>query len=124
MSTVQTESQILWQKLEGLVIFAISTVAFYLAGGHFLLYIPLLLSFDVSMIGYLLGPRLGSFVYNLVHNYAVALLALSAFYWIDTSLLLQVGILWVAHVGMDRALGYGLKSAASFKETHLGKIGT
>jgi hypothetical protein len=29
----------------------------------------------------------------------------------------------LAHVGMDRALGYGLKLPTDFRDTHLGRIG-
>jgi hypothetical protein len=30
---------------------------------------------------------------------------------------------WAAHIGLDRMLGYGLKYAAGFGYTHLGRIG-
>lgn len=33
------------------------------------------------------------------------------------------GAILVAHSGMDRMMGYGLKLPSSFKDTHLGRIG-
>jgi len=85
--------------------------------------IPALLAPDLSILGYLAGPRVGAVTYNLVHNWALpvgfALLAI------------VIGELWpllaatalAAHVGWGRALGYGLKLPTGFKETHLGRIG-
>ena len=32
-------------------------------------------------------------------------------------------LIWIAHIGLDRALGYGLKYATGFGDTHLGHIG-
>ena len=36
---------------------------------------------------------------------------------------LMWALIWAAHIGFDRALGYGLKYPTSFGETHLGRIG-
>jgi hypothetical protein len=38
-----------------------------------------------------------------------------------TSLALR--LVWLAHVGQDRLLGYGLKYDAHFQHTHLGRPG-
>jgi hypothetical protein len=80
------------------------------------------------MLGYLAGPRIGAWLYNLAHSYAVAAIALGAGLLAQLSSgprgdLLGVGLIWCAHIGLDRALGYGLKSTAAFRVTHLGKIG-
>ncbi|MEF9606012.1 DUF4260 family protein, partial [Paracoccus sp. PXZ] len=37
--------------------------------------------------------------------------------------LIAGGGLWLAHVGFDRVLGYGLKLPSGFRDTHLGRIG-
>jgi hypothetical protein len=34
-----------------------------------------------------------------------------------------LALIWLAHIGIDRALGYGLKYASGFGFTHLGRIG-
>jgi hypothetical protein len=38
-------------------------------------------------------------------------------------LTLSIAMIWLAHIGFDRALGYGLKYQAGFGFTHLGRIG-
>jgi hypothetical protein len=112
-----------WLRLEGLAAFAAGLAIFGLAGGPWLLAIPLLLIPDVSMIGYLRGPRLGALTYNLVHNWAIGLAVLGLGAWSGNGAVILVGAILVAHVGMDRAMGYGLKLPTSFQETHLGRIG-
>ena len=112
-----------WLRLEGVAAFAAGLAIFGLAGGPWLLAIPLLLVPDISMVGYLRGPRLGALTYNLVHNWAIGLAVLGLGAWSGSGALILAGAILVAHVGMDRAMGYGLKLPTSFQETHLGRIG-
>lgn len=112
-----------WLRLEGAAAL-VAGVALYLAlGGVWLALLPLLLLPDVSMVGYLRGPRLGAVLYNLVHNWAIGLAVLGAGAALDSTALLLAGAILVAHVGMDRLAGYGLKLPTSFQDTHLGRIG-
>jgi hypothetical protein len=92
-------------------------------GGPWLLVIPFLLLPDVSMVGYLRDPRLGAITYNLVHNWAIGLAVLGIGWWTGIVPLILAGAILIGHVGMDRALGYGLKLPTSFQDTHLGRIG-
>ena len=106
------------------VAIGLAGIAVYLAlGGSGLLLVPLLLAFDLSMAGYLAGPRLGSITYNAAHNLVIALLALGIGWWASLAWLQLLGALWLAHVAFDRALGYGLKLPTDFRDTHLGRIG-
>jgi hypothetical protein len=77
---------------------------------------------DISALGYVAGPRRGAIVYNLAHTYAgpAALGALGTIS--DSSVTVALALVWVAHIGMDRALGYGLKYPGSSKDTHLQRI--
>jgi hypothetical protein len=34
----------------------------------------------------------------------------------------QLGLIWLAHVGADRLLGYGLKYPTGFRDTHLQRV--
>jgi Domain of unknown function (DUF4260) len=103
---------------------AVTGVIVYLAvGGSYLLIFPALLAPDLSIAGYLAGPRVGAVVYNVVHNLVLALGAIGLGWWIDATWLVLVGAVLLAHVGMDRALGFGLKLPTSFQDTHLGRIG-
>ncbi len=79
---------------------------------------------DLGMLGYLVGPRAGAFSYNLLHHKAVALAAGAAGWWLAQPLLLLAGSILLFHAAFDRLLGYGLKYGTSFRETHLGRIGT
>jgi hypothetical protein len=87
------------------------------------MFILLLLAPDISMIGYLKDKKFGSFTYNLVHNYALAVVLMVGAYILKNDLLLKFGIILTAHISMDRALGFGLKLSSGFKDTHLGKMG-
>jgi len=112
-----------WLRLEGVAAFAAGLALFGWLGGPWLLGIPLLLVPDVSMVGYLRGPRLGALTYNALHNWAVGLVVLGIGLATDVVPVAIAGAILVAHVGMDRALGYGLKLPTSFQDTHLGRIG-
>ena len=103
----------------------LAALAVYLAlQGPLLLLVPALLAPDLSMLGYLAGPRVGAVTYNLFHNWAlpVALVFLAIATHPQWPVAL-VGAVLAAHVGFDRALGYGLKLPTGFRDTHLGRIG-
>jgi Domain of unknown function (DUF4260) len=110
-------------RIEAVAIFAAGVVAYLQLNGHPLWLLPLLLAPDLSMVGYLGGPRLGAVTYNLVHNLAVAALLIGVGWFAALAPVALAGALVLAHVGMDRALGYGLKLPSDFRDTHLGRIG-
>lgn len=121
-SVAVVSSTRVWLRLEAVAAFIAGLAVFVAGGGPWLLAIPLLLVPDVSMVGYLRDARTGAFTYNLVHNWALGLAVLGLGVWSDLDWLVLAGGILIAHVGMDRALGYGLKGA-SFQDTHLGRIG-
>jgi hypothetical protein len=98
----------------------VAGIALYVAyGGSWLALVPLLLVPDLSALGYAAGPRLGSVVYNAVHNWAVALAALGAGLWFAAPWLVLAGATLIAHVGADRLFGFGLKYPTRFRDTHM-----
>jgi len=102
----------------------VAGVALWLANdGSALWLLPALLLPDVSAIGYVANTRIGAVTYNLVHNWTLALAILGLGWWLASAPALLAGSVLLAHVGMDRALGYGLKLPTSFQDTHLGRIG-
>ena len=110
-------------RLEGVAAFG-AGIALYLANvGLWLALFPLLLVPDVSMVGYLRDPKLGALLYNVAHNSALGLAVLGLGFVSGQTWLVIAGAVLVAHVGMDRVFGYGLKLPTSFQETHLGRIG-
>lgn len=87
-----------------------------------LLFLLFLLAPDISMLGYLFNTRIGTWLYNIGHSFILPAILLMISFSTESSLPLMVSIIWLAHICMDRALGYGLKYEESFKETHLQKI--
>lgn len=112
-----------WLQLEGLAMLIAGAVAFGRIGGEFIWLLPALLIPDLAIAGYLAGPRIGAFVYNLVHNWAFGLAFAGAGLAFGVTPLALAGAVLIAHTGMDRSVGYGLKSMTGFKDTHLGRIG-
>lgn len=112
-----------WLRAEGVAAFVAGLALYGWLGGWWLAVVPLLLLPDASMIGYLRGPRLGAITYNLAHNWALGLAVLGLGLAIDLTGIALAGAILIAHTGMDRALGYGLKLPTSFHDTHLGRIG-
>lgn len=86
----------------------------------------LFLAPDLSILAYLGGPRPGAAIYNAVHSWAtvVLLFAVAWYGFAGNAFVLSLAFILGAHIGIDRALGYGLKRASGFKDTHLGRIGT
>jgi Domain of unknown function (DUF4260) len=110
-------------RLEGLTLLAGMTLLYGLSGGSWWIYAILFLAPDLSFAGYLAGPRIGAIVYNAAHSYLAPMALMTAGFALASPLALSIGTIWLAHIGFDRALGYGLKYAAGFGFTHLGRIG-
>ena len=86
------------------------------------LLVVLALAPDLSMAGYAAGPIVGAAAYDVAHTYSlpVALAAIGVL--VDADLAVQIGLVWTAHIGVDRAIGYGLKYRSGFKDTHLQRV--
>ena len=110
-------------RLEGLTLFAGMVLLYAVWGGSWLLFVLLVLAPDLSFLAYLAGSRPGAIVYNAAHSYLAPVALLTAGFALEWPLLLSIAMIWLAHIGIDRALGYGLKYQAGFDFTHLGRIG-
>ncbi|MFI0846377.1 DUF4260 domain-containing protein [Mesorhizobium sp. IMUNJ 23232] len=110
-------------RIEWACIALVAAAVFTTMGGSWLLFAVLVLAPDLSMFGYLAGPRVGAFAYNLVHT-LIGPTVLAGIAWVaDSNIVMQIALVWVFHIAVDRALGYGLKLPTSFQDTHLGRIG-
>lgn len=112
-----------WLRVEGLAALGGGAGLYLTLGGELLWLVPLLLLVDVTMLGYLGGPRLGALVYNLAHNWAAGIVVLAVAWLTASPVIALAGAILVAHTGMDRAAGYGLKYPTAFADTHMGRIG-
>ena len=112
-----------WLRLEGLAVLVASFLAFRATGFFWGWFAALFFAPDMSALGFLASPRAGAWTYNLGHTYAIALPVTVLGLATGTHVPLGVGLIWCAHIGFDRALGYGLKSPEEKNLTHLGRIG-
>ena len=108
--------------LEGLAVLGGSLALYFGAGYGWLALAVLFLAPDLSMLGYVGGPRIGALAYDLVHTY-VPPVALGVYGVLgDSDTATQLSLIWLAHIGLDRLLGYGLKYPTGFKDTHLQRV--
>lgn len=112
----------LFLRLEGAAIFIGAIVAYIQQTGSGLLFIVLLLAPDLGMLGYLINPQIGAAIYNGAHLIAFPLVLIGIGTVGAAPLAMQIGLIWIAHIGMDRIAGYGFKYASAFKDTHLQKV--
>jgi hypothetical protein len=109
-------------RMEGLTVF-IGAIALYASQGFSgLVFIALLLVPDVSMMGYKVNIGIGSWVYNAAHVYTVPALVIALGIVLQAPVAIQIGLIWFAHIGMDRVLGFGLKYPTEFKDTHMQRV--
>ena len=110
-------------RLEGAAAFATALAIYAHAGFSWPAFALFFLAPDLAMLAYFVGPRAGAIAYNFAHSYALALaLALAGFLG-GMPAAAAAALIWIAHIGFDRILGYGLKYAMGFGDTHLGRIG-
>lgn len=113
----------LWQRLEGLGLLVLSVLAYARFGEGWLLFALLFLLPDLSFLGYLAGSRFGAWMYNAAHSLLGPLMLALVGGLSELDRVIALALIWLAHIGFDRALGYGLKSPDSLGITHLGRIG-
>ena len=109
-------------RLEGGALLIAAIIGYFATGGHWLAFLVLLLAPDLAMIGYLAGPRIGSIAYNLAHTTTLPLLLLVGSWLAGQPLGVLAVAIWLAHIGLDRLIGYGLKYPGGFRETHLDRV--
>ena len=77
---------------------------------------------DLSMVGYAAGPAVGAAAYDVAHTYSLPVGLAAIGVLADADLAVQIGLIWTAHIGVDRAIGYGLKYRSGFEDTHLQRV--
>jgi Domain of unknown function (DUF4260) len=109
-------------RLEGVIVLAAALALYFDSGYGWLLLVVLVLAPDLSMLGYLAGPAVGAAIYDVVHTYALPVALGTVGVLGDVDLATQLSLIWFAHIGADRALGYGLKYPTAFRDTHLQRV--
>lgn len=121
-NTIQRTLPGLILRLEGLAVLITAITLYSHISGDWLIFALLLFTPDVAMLGYLFNARIGAITYNIGHFYALplalGLIALAGGWSTGVAL----ALIWAAHIGLDRLLGFGLKYADGFKSTHLERV--
>jgi len=106
-------------KAEALIFLIITILVYSAVGASWWMFLILLFVPDIFMLGYLKNPKTGACVYNIGHTYVTPFLLIVIFTIFHIFPLLPILLIWLAHISMDRVLGYGLKLETGFKNTHL-----
>ncbi len=107
---------------EGGAVAAAAIAVYFSAGYPWWLLVVLVLAPDLSMVGYLAGMRVGAVTYDAAHTSALPVVLAAAGLIADAPLAVQLGLIWITHIGVDRGIGYGLKYPTAFKDTHLQRV--
>lgn len=109
-------------RLEGLAVAAAAVVLYFHEDFRWILFVALILAPDLSFAGYAFGPKVGAIAYDMVHTelFPVALGTLGVVTGSDAAT--KIALIWLAHIGADRLLGYGLKYPTAFKDTHVSRV--
>jgi hypothetical protein len=110
-------------RLEDLAIFIFALMAYEFMGFQWGFFILVFFVPDLSLFAYFHSPRVGAIIYNIMHSYILPLMLFAYGFFVSASLADQLAIIWIAHIGFDRALGFGLKYSRGFRYTHYGKLG-
>jgi hypothetical protein len=110
-------------RLEGLAAAVVSALFYAHTGASWWMFAALWLLPDLSMLGYLGGPKLGARIYNAIHSYVTPATLAATSILLGSSVLLPYALIWINHIGVDRLMGYGLKYPMGFGWTHLGRVG-
>ena len=120
---IVTTNARIYLRAEAAAVFVLSLILYVRLSGHWGIFAALFLVPDISMLGYLINPRIGAAAYNAVHSYVTPLAAAALASATQHENLFPYICIWTAHIALDRALGYGLKYPDAFRHTHLGYLG-
>lgn len=110
-------------RIEAAAILTAALVAYGRTEFGWAMFAVLFLVPDLSMLGFFAGRRIGAISYNLAHSYATPLVLGGLGFALHLQAALPLMLIWAAHIAFDRLLGYGLKYATAFGDTHLGRVG-
>jgi len=110
-------------RIEGLLVLVVATITYSRFGAGWTMFLLLFLLPDISIAAYLAGRSVGAAAYNVAHSYSIPIILLAFSTLNSQTLFFSYALIWLAHVGFDRALGYGLKYGTGFGDTHLGRAG-
>lgn len=108
--------------IEGFMVLLLTLYLYASFEFSWVLFLVLLLAPDISMLAYLINKKVGMRLYNLFHTYSLAIAVILCGLLFVNSIILAIGLIWTAHIGMDRMVGFGLKYPSGFKDNHLNRM--
>lgn len=108
--------------LEGAAVAVIAVILYFYADYPWWLLVVLALAPDLSLVGYVGGARAGAVAYDVAHTYVFPVFLAMLGVVTEAHAAIQVALIWLTHIGVDRAIGYGLKYPTAFKDTHLQRV--
>ena len=109
-------------RVEGAALFVAAVVLYFHGGYEWWLFLVLILAPDIGAAGYLGGARIGAAVYDTLHVDALPVALAVIGVLADSAASIKLALIWLAHIGIDRAVGYGLKYPTHHKDTHLQRV--
>ena len=109
-------------RIEGMVVLLTAVFLYHHLSYSWLAFTLLLLFPDLAIIVYAINKKAGAIAYNVLHTYTFPLALAMVSFAITSPVGLQIALIWFAHIGMDRTVGYGLKYTTEFKDTHLNRV--
>jgi hypothetical protein len=107
---------------EGAAVAVAAVTLYFDAGYTWWVLLVLALAPDLAAAGYIAGPRVGAVAYDVAHTYVLPVLLAAAGVVTETEVATQLALIWLTHIGVDRAIGYGLKYPTRFGDTHLQRV--
>ena len=109
--------------LEALAIFVATLYLYHTSDASWGLFVLLFFIPDLSVLGYITrNKKIGAIVYDVIHNYVLALSLMAGGLFSDYTILYPLGIILAAHISFDRLIGFGLRYTDVFRVTHLQKL--
>ena len=109
-------------RVEGLAVLVAAVILYFHADHQWWLFLILFLAPDLGLLGYLAGARAGAVFYDTLHLEALPIALGVVGVLAESDACIALALVWLAHIGMDRALGYGLKYPTVFKDSHLQRV--
>jgi Domain of unknown function (DUF4260) len=109
-------------RVEGAAVAVAAVTLYFYADFSWWLLLVLALAPDLSFIAFAAGPRAGTAAYDAAHTYVVPVALGAVGVVAETDLATQIALVWITHIGVDRAIGYGLKYPSAFRDTHLQRV--
>ena len=106
-------------RLEGAAVLIVSLLSYHWHQGSWLQFALLFLLPDLSMLGYAANTKVGAIAYNAAHTYVLPLMLAGYSFASNRPAIVSLALIWIAHIGLDRMLGFGLKYPTRFNDTPL-----